>query len=259
MSSHSKNDTTRLILDTAVALLNSHGDAFTMEQLVAQTRLSRATIYRHVGNKETLLRQLANERDLDIEALSQPDIRERILAAARTVFGRYGLLRPTMEQIAEEASVGVATLYRHFGDRASLIAAFVERISPNVVLQQEVLNSSANFEHTLYQMAETFTSFMHEHRDIFRHTISSYEEEISFFHQIRSFQEQNLRLLTQFLQGQMDAGHLKQADPVELSFALVGMILAFTVVRPTFYGVPVTNPAETAKFVVDLFLTGTKA
>lgn len=258
MSSQSENKTNRLILDTAVALLKSHGDAFTIDQLVAQTQLSRATIYRRIGSKEALLQRLADERDMDIEALSQPDIRERILAAARTVFSRYGLLRPTMEQIAEEAGVGIATVYRHFGDRASLIAAFTERISPNVVLQHETVNASDGFEHILYQIAETIVSFMYEHRDIFRHTISSYEEEDSIFQQVRSLQEQNLRLLAQFLQGQMDAGLLKQADPLELSFALVGMIFAFTIVRPTFYNVPVANPAKTAKFIVDLFLTGTK-
>ena len=258
MSSQVENHTQKLILDTAVSLLNTHGDLFTINQLASQTRLSRATIYRHMGSKEALLQRLADERNMDIQALSQPDIQERILAAARTVFSRYGMLRPTMEQIAEEAGVGIATVYRHFGDRASLIEAFTKRITPNAALEQEILNSSADFEHTLGKMVETIVSFMYQHRDIFRHTISSYEDESSIFQQVRLFQEQNLRLMTKFLQKQIEAGHLKPADPTELSFALVGIMFAFTIVRPTFYEVPVTNPAKTAKFVVDLFLTGTK-
>jgi len=259
MSSQQKKEPDRLILDTAVTLLNTHGDAFTVDQLAAQSHLSRATIYRRVGSKEALLQRLADERNLDIEALSQPDIQERILAAARTVFGRYGLLRPTMEQIAEEAGVGVATVYRHFGDRTSLVKIFAERISPQMALQQVMmLSPTTDFEEILRRLVETIISFVYDNRDIFRHTISSYSEELSLFEQIRTLQEQNVQLLAQFFQGQMDAGYLKQSDPNELAFALVGMIFAFTIVRPTFYDTLITNPAKTAKFVVDLFLTGTR-
>ena len=35
------------------------GASFTMDQLVKEARVSRATIYRHLGNKEALLQRLA--------------------------------------------------------------------------------------------------------------------------------------------------------------------------------------------------------
>ncbi|MGZ0153479.1 TetR/AcrR family transcriptional regulator [Kribbella sp. WER1] len=50
------------------------------------------------------------------------DNRERILAAARTLFARSGLTVP-MRDIAREAGVGPATLYRRFPTKQDLAAA----------------------------------------------------------------------------------------------------------------------------------------
>ncbi|MFG3227937.1 TetR/AcrR family transcriptional regulator [Kitasatospora sp. NPDC048194] len=47
--------------------------------------------------------------------------RDQLLAAAREMFSRHGLDVP-LDQIAKEAGVGNATLYRHFPTREALIA-----------------------------------------------------------------------------------------------------------------------------------------
>ncbi|MCS5714557.1 TetR/AcrR family transcriptional regulator [Herbiconiux sp. CPCC 205716] len=47
---------------------------------------------------------------------------DALLTAARTVFARSGVDAPARE-IAAEAGVGVGTLYRHFPNRAELVAA----------------------------------------------------------------------------------------------------------------------------------------
>jgi AcrR family transcriptional regulator len=52
--------------------------------------------------------------------------RDRILAAAAKLFAERGLSVP-MEEIADRAGVGVATLYRRFPTRADLAAAAFER------------------------------------------------------------------------------------------------------------------------------------
>ncbi|RFU85816.1 TetR family transcriptional regulator [Streptomyces triticagri] len=51
--------------------------------------------------------------------------RERLVAAAREIFGSEGLEAP-LDLIARRAVVGNATLYRHFPDRAALIGAVFE-------------------------------------------------------------------------------------------------------------------------------------
>jgi AcrR family transcriptional regulator len=52
--------------------------------------------------------------------------RETLLEAARVLFARRGLDAP-MEDVAREAGIGVATLYRHFATKEALIDAVLER------------------------------------------------------------------------------------------------------------------------------------
>ena len=50
--------------------------------------------------------------------------RERILAAAREVFGQYGT-HAQMDEIARRAGVGVGTLYRHFPTKDDLVGELI--------------------------------------------------------------------------------------------------------------------------------------
>src|ERR1044072_1404510 len=50
---------------------------------------------------------------------------ERITAAGRKVLGRG---EASLEQIAAEAGVGIATLYRHFPNREAIVRAVLEDI-----------------------------------------------------------------------------------------------------------------------------------
>ncbi|MGA2925242.1 MAG: helix-turn-helix domain-containing protein, partial [Solirubrobacteraceae bacterium] len=52
--------------------------------------------------------------------------RQRILDAATTLFARDGVACTSMDAIAAEARVGKGTLFRRFGDRASLALALLE-------------------------------------------------------------------------------------------------------------------------------------
>ncbi len=52
--------------------------------------------------------------------------RERILAAAHDLFARNGVACTSMDAIAAEAGVGKGTLFRRFGDRASLALAVLD-------------------------------------------------------------------------------------------------------------------------------------
>src|SRR5258705_8781008 len=55
--------------------------------------------------------------------------RAAIVAAARVVFAEYGLEAP-LEEIAQRAGVGIATLYRRFPAREQLVAAaLIEKVT----------------------------------------------------------------------------------------------------------------------------------
>ena len=59
----------------------------------------------------------------------QPPPRERILAAARTLFYSHGIRAVGVEAIAEAASTNKMTLYRHFGSKDELIAAYLTELA----------------------------------------------------------------------------------------------------------------------------------
>jgi AcrR family transcriptional regulator len=63
--------------------------------------------------------------------------RERILTAARRLIGEKGVRRVSLEQIAAEAGVGRATLFRRFPDRASLLRGLPDEHERE--LQDEIL------------------------------------------------------------------------------------------------------------------------
>lgn len=64
-----------------------------------------------------------------VAGLSPVETRHRLLDAAATVFGREGFEGARVAQIAEEAGLSVGALYNHYGSKAELLAAVVERHS----------------------------------------------------------------------------------------------------------------------------------
>lgn len=53
--------------------------------------------------------------------------RERLLDAAEVCFGRYGVMRTTMEAVAAQARVSRATVYRYFANREELVLGVLLR------------------------------------------------------------------------------------------------------------------------------------
>jgi AcrR family transcriptional regulator len=63
--------------------------------------------------------------------------RERVLAAARSLFAEHGVDNVTIAQIAREAGVGKGTVFHRFGDRAGLVMALIDEHER--ALQEQIL------------------------------------------------------------------------------------------------------------------------
>jgi AcrR family transcriptional regulator len=63
------------------------------------------------------------------EASQAPPPRQRILLAARQLFYRHGIRAVGVEAIAETATTNKMTLYRHFGSKDELIAAYLTALA----------------------------------------------------------------------------------------------------------------------------------
>src|SRR5215207_1875718 len=58
---------------------------------------------------------------------ANPDVRARILETACTLFYQRGVRAVGVDLVVEKAGVAKTSLYRHFGTKDDLIAAFLER------------------------------------------------------------------------------------------------------------------------------------
>ena len=230
-----------------------------MAQLAQATQLSRATIYRRVGNKAALLRRLAQERGTTIPALHRPDIPTRILQSARVIFGQQSIATATIEAIAQEAGVGVATVYRHFGDKERLIKAFVEKYSPRRTIQEYLTAPDGDIESNLEQIALLMLTFFYDNRDIMRLTFAVGETQRQLLGQINGASERTLDYLSRYFEQQMAAGQLPKGDAQDTAVAFIGLLLSFSFIAPLHYNQTLDQPEKTARFTVKLFLDGVRA
>jgi AcrR family transcriptional regulator len=251
------NDTTtsvfeQRILDAAEALLHAFGDSFTIDQLSSKANVSRATIYRRIGNKEALLQRLTEGRG---QAYEPRDARRQILDAVPHVISRHGVIGATMEQIADEASVGVATVYRHFGGKDRLMRTFIEEFSPQLTLQELVLHPSTDIVADLTALAEKALRFFYSHRDMMRIVLFATDDEQAYFSQIRAGSSRLRDLFVAYFAAQLQAGRLQPiVEPQEAAMAFIGMLFGFGVLGPLRYGTRVEDPQQTARVITRLFL-----
>lgn len=109
------------ILVAAVRRL-SHDPRASISEIADAAGLSRATLYRYFPSRGDLLAALELEPD--------PDMSDRILAAAADLVGRDGLRNLSMDELAAEAGVSRASVYRLFPGKPALFSALVRRFSP---------------------------------------------------------------------------------------------------------------------------------
>jgi len=241
------------IIGAAQTLLETVGEGFTMEQLEHQAGVSRATIYRRVGNKEKLLERLAAERG---ETYAREDIRFTILRAAREVFGREGLVAATVDQIATEAGVGVATVYRHFGDKETLVKTFIKEMTPKHAVRELALNPSEDVQADLENLVGAVLPFFYENRNIFRIVLMGNERDRQYLQGLRKRSDSTQDRMAEYFKVQLKAGRLKPvAKPDELALALIGMVIAYGVLGPLHQGRKLEDINATSKLIVRLFLS----
>jgi len=248
-------DTTdQRIVQAALDLIQQIGPDFTMDQLAAGAHIPRATVYRHVGSKATLLQRLAQEQGIVLD--DQRDIRSRILVAARQVFGRYGPVQATVEQIAEEAGVGVATVYRHFGDKDRLIWAFIEELSPRPLVR-DLVQPSEDLAADLRVLATSLLPAFYEYRDILRFILTGNDAERAYIDHLRTRSDGTLQQITAYFTAQLAAGRLSTSHrPDDLALALMGLLFAFAVIGPTHYGATFSDPERITDLIVRMFTDG---
>src|SRR5215207_4620791 len=91
---------------------------------------------------------------------AQQRTRERLLAAAATVFARRGYHRATVEEIASEAGFTIGALYSNFGGKEDLFLALADRQVEERVAQVSAIADAAESDEPGRDAAERLRSFL---------------------------------------------------------------------------------------------------
>ncbi|MES1174957.1 MAG: TetR/AcrR family transcriptional regulator [Myxococcales bacterium] len=94
------------------------------------------------------------------------DVQEAILEATAALVSAKGLQAVTMSQIAEEAGIGRATLYKYYSDVESILVAWHKRhISAHLEHLAQVRDQAGDADERLASVLEAFALISFERRD----------------------------------------------------------------------------------------------
>lgn len=244
------------IHDAAARLVARGGAvAFTMEGLARESGIPRATLYRQVGSRAALLTAISRK---DLALGERLDVADRILAAARLVFSRTGFDGAKLDEVAREAGVGTATVYRQFRDKEGLIRAFVDRFSPRRAVFAVTITPTGDLRADLERVALALLRAGAENRDLLRLAVLERLRGGRWAEVLNSSPMSSHKSITELLRAYAARGALRPGDAAHLARAFAGILIA-SVSGPLVKGSPFPDPEQTARFVTGLFLDGAAA
>ncbi len=244
------------VIPAATSLYRIYGKGFTLEQLSQKTGLSRASIYRKIGSKNQLLRQLAEQGLIEFNVLD--DMQVRIFLATRAVVATQGFINCTMQQIADHAKIGIATLYRHFPEKEKLLLAYVTDLKKSFSIELS-FESGDDFKTGMQNMVETMLQFVSENHDLMHILFFSSVNERKYLRAIRdasSGSATTFDLITKYIKKHIDAGDISSVvSAKDMVGMLVGQILQFAITMPSHFNRPL-NIKQDAEAIVNVFCNG---
>ena len=198
-----------------------------MAAIVAQAGVSKATFYRAFGSRGELFAELA--------AGPEPDRRSAVLEAAAELLARDGLARLSMDELAAQAGVSRAWLYRLYPGKAALFSEMVHAFSPMevVVATTERLRGEPP-EVALPELAVTVWQALSKHLGVVRPLLF---EAMRLGPDVREtvtgeVAPQMIGAIGGYLMEQMEAGRLRPMHPVLAVQSFVGPIIFHVILKP---------------------------
>jgi len=151
--------------------------------------------------------------------------REAILAAARKVFAQKGFDGTTIADIAREAGVASGTVYLYYASKLELFAALNAKLFQ--LITEVIQNADAPPDlrgATQVRIHGVFEECGRE-RDLLRLVFLNPDPRTEVARRMKSADESRLRSLADLLRGGMEAGIVRQADPMLLARIVNGLVI----------------------------------
>jgi len=198
--------------------LAARGEAFTLGEVAAEARVSRATVHRLFRSRETLL------ADLNMEP--EPGSRDRVIAAAGELLTHRTLEALVMDEVADRAGVSRASLYRLFPGKSALFREVVRVYSPLEPVK-EVITTMADQppEVVMPAIARAASNRLAGRVGMVRSLLSAIAGDEQEAEEARNLaMSEVVGPVVGYLLGQMAAGRLRPMHPLLAIQAFVGPI-----------------------------------
>jgi AcrR family transcriptional regulator len=196
-----------------------------LAEIAQAAGISRATFYRAFSSREELLHALALE--------PEPESRDRLLEKALDMIGAQGLAALSMDALADAAGVSRATVYRLFSGKAALFRELVKTYAPFerlALLLEEIADQPP--EVVMPQVAHVIVELVGTRAGLYRSLafeITSLQEETE--EAVTFVLERGIGSLLQYLQHQIDTGHLRHMSPFVALQTFLGPFLIHMLTR----------------------------
>src|SRR5215217_3000809 len=194
-----------------------------MDELAVRAGVSRATLYRLFGSQQQLLHELGLQ--------PPPTVRNRILDTALELVGRHGLAELSMDELAAQAGVSRATLYRLVPGKEALFAELVRTFSPfePIAAVLETMGDRPPAE-VIPAIAQAMAAAMDGHMGLLLQLLVEFARHHDPDGRRATSKDaiqgmRTLPLVSSYLAGQMAAGRLRRMDPDLAMQALAGPIV----------------------------------
>ena len=204
------------------------GGAPTIDTIAEAARVSRTTLYRIFSSRAALFDAL--------EVAPEPDTRQRVLEAALALLATQTLADLSMDELASDAGVSRANLYRLFPGKSALFRAILIAYSPFEPVMALLARAGDRIpEDVIPEIVLAAYRTVARRRGIVRTLlleITSMAAETQ-----PAFAETGVRALATlagYLAAQMTAGRLRRMPPILAIQSLVGPVVLHLLTEPVF-------------------------
>jgi AcrR family transcriptional regulator len=194
--------------------------------------------------------------------LSSSDRKKQILEVATTLFARHGFDGVTTRQIADEAGITEAMVFRHFPTKDDLYWEVLSVKSASDELKQRLEERLRSDVEPL----EIFTAIARyvlnrniqdpaKSRLLLFSALENHRLSQRFF---KTYMSEWYEMLASYIRRQMDDGKFRKVDPVLAARGFVGMVFHHYLVQELFGGGKYQSydPEEVVRTMAELWLTG---
>lgn len=194
--------------------------------------------------------------------LSGTDRRQQILEVASGLFARKGYQGTTTREIADEAGVNEALLFRHFPSKENLYWTLIEELCHARGKRHRVkriLEKGGTDAQVFEGVAREFLTRTERDRELSRllwfTALENHELSARFFN---TFIADNYEALASHIRERIRHGAFRKTDPLLAARAFIGMVVYHFLIQELFGGERYQNfdPRQVAKTVSQIWLAG---